>query len=68
MTYIEKLKQAIKVDKELIPSGTEMVEKLIGIIIVQSCPRDFFIGGPDCDGEYCKRKKCWGCWGSEERH
>ena len=66
MTYIEKLKQAIKMDKELLPDSSELIEKTIEMIIENSCPRDFFKDAPDQDLE-CMKRTCADCWNSEEQ-
>ncbi len=76
-TYLEKIMQAVKVDRALLgdEKATELKNRLIQEITVLDCPGDYFEGAPSprsdnkncANGEYISCKDCCkNCWNQEE--
>lgn len=69
MTYIEKIMQAIKVDRELLSeeAARRLKEVLIRLTIMEdTCPGSFFSSVP-CPLESTPKMSCEDCWKQEAR-
>ncbi len=69
-TYYEKLRQAVKIDRELLnEDGAEQLERQLNrFLTYERCPGDFFPGAPCPDREdVCPEVKisCSRCWRRE---
>ena len=68
MTYIEKVMQAVKFDKELLTEeqADQLKETFQPAIGTNFCPGDFIIGGPMQVKNTCPKSiHCWCCWTQE---
>ena len=68
MTYLEKVMQAVKLDKELLTEeqADQLKETFQPAIGTNFCPGDFIIGGPMQVKNTCPNSiHCWCCWTQE---
>ncbi|MDY2985906.1 MAG: hypothetical protein SOR75_11355 [Synergistes jonesii] len=68
MTYLEKVMQRIKLDKELLTEeqAEKLKEEMQPVIGANFCPGDFIIGGPMQMNHTCPKSiHCWICWHQE---
>lgn len=70
MTYLEKVMQAVKLDKELLTAGqvVDLNAEIRLAVIHNFCPGDFFLGSTTLKA--CRKKSkaamtCWDCWYQE---
>ncbi|MEA5034210.1 hypothetical protein SDC9_142881 [bioreactor metagenome] len=65
MTYLEKYKAAIKIDKELLtPQEAARAEKVLDPWC-RNCPGDIFTGAPVARADCHQKITCRDCWNQD---